>query len=270
MKKLKLLIIGGILLVIIAAVALHFATPSLLREGIQRGGTAALGTDVELEAVSISAFSGEASLQGLRIDNLEGFAEPDFMKADRISVEVQPWSLLGSPVKIGAIVLEKPVFTLEASMSGTNFTKLLDRLSGDGKSSEGEPAPAAKSEAGATELQIEMVRIDGGQVIVAQSAWGKDAKTLELAPIEIRDLSSEDGKSTTDLAGLMGKIVAAVLEQVATKNDIPPELITILKQDIGKSGVVKDIIDEAKDLGGGVQKTVDEAGKILDVFKKKN
>ena len=269
MKKLKLLIIGVILLAIIAAIALHFATPSLLKTGIQKGGSVALGTDVEVEAAAMSVFSGEASIEGLRIDNVEGFSEPDLLKAGNISIEVQPWSLLGSPIKVGAIVLKDPVFTLEASLSGTNFTKLLGQLSSGEESPKEEPTPAPEGDAGpGKQLEIEVVRIDGGKVILAQSAFGQDSKTLELSPIEIRDLSSEDGRTTTDLAGLTGKILAAVLEQVATKNDIPPQLITILKQDIGKSGVVKDILDEAKDLGGGVQKTIDSAGKVLDVFKK--
>ncbi|MEM7264285.1 MAG: AsmA family protein, partial [Planctomycetota bacterium] len=162
MGKLKKLVVILLLLVVIVAAAGHFFSGSILKAAVEKGGSEGLGTEVRVESASLWAPSSTASLRGLEIANLDGFTQPNLLDAAGIDVEVSATSLLGEPVTIGTITLTEPVFTLEATLTSTNLTKLLAQL--DKGEAKGEPAPEADTSGSGekpTELKIELVRIVG-------------------------------------------------------------------------------------------------------------
>ncbi len=281
MKKLKKLAIIGFVLVIILGVTLHFVTPSLVKTAVETSGTDALETNVAVENVSLSLFTSTAELNGLAIQNLDGFELPNLFTAKGIHLEVSPMSMMSSPVVIGAIVIDEPVFSLEAALTSTNLTRLLSQLS----KKQSAPAPTEeKTESEPTELKIQVVRIIKPKVIVSQSAIGSDTDSLELDTIEIKDWE------TTTIGGVTFRILGEVVEAVAKKNKIPPALLALLKSDIlnveglenlggilegvGELGTTvgdaaKDIVGEAvggavgEAVGGAVTEGVKGAGNLI-------
>ena len=253
--KLKKIIVIGLAVLLVMGIGLHYLGATIFKAAIESGGTAALETEVEVETTSLWAMSGTAEIDGLTIHNLEGFEQPNLLTAKSIRVEVSPLSLLSSPVTIGTIVIEEPVFALEAALTTTNLTKLLAQLGRKSK-----PA-AEKSDAEATDLEIEVVRIENPKVILAQSAIGSNDETIEIDTIEIQDWE------TTTISGLTFRILGEVLKAIAKKNRIPAEFVALLKRDIaniealGGLGVV---LDEIGTVGAGVKGTLENGKKILN------
>ncbi len=79
MKTLFKVLAGlGSLLVLILAGSL-FYLDSIVQQAAVRVGSQVTGTAAELDSASVSLFSGELSLAGLRIGNPEGFSAPQVL-----------------------------------------------------------------------------------------------------------------------------------------------------------------------------------------------
>jgi len=254
MKK-KIALLTMLMFLIVLSLPFLFGG-TLLRGGVEVGGSAALGTDVTLASASLSILGGSVELTELSVGNLDGYSEPKLLEARVIRMKVAPMSLLSKTVEIEEIVLESPVFTLEATLKGSNLNELLSRFESGEAGSGGEAPPAPTEAAGEqTQLNVGLVLVTAPRVIVSQSAWGKDRDEITLDNIEIRDLGS------SDMGGLTEKIVAEVLRQVLTKNHVPADLQAVLsgsggdliqpvKKEVDKvKGVLKKQLDGF--LGGG-------------------
>ena len=247
--KTPIKIIGIVILAVIAlAVVLVLFLDSLIRSGVEKGGSYALGVDVELEGAHLSILKGRLALSGLRISNPEGFKGDTLFEAGKIAVDVRPGALMEDEITIDSIILEGPSLMIEQSAGATNLSQLLE-----GIGSEGTQAPKPKE--GEKTFLIETLRIDEAKVTFASFATANAPVTVPLPPIEMKDISSEDGTGLT-LAQLAEQIFAKILRTSLTegKGLIPGDMmkeITGSLRDV-VPGLTQGLMEQTKDVIKGL------------------
>ncbi|MEO8605683.1 MAG: hypothetical protein ABI629_24150, partial [bacterium] len=97
--------IGGaatLALLAVAAVGLLLALDGIVQGVLERRGSELFGTAVRIDAVHIALHRGTASVRGVHVANPPGFAAPEALRLDAITVEVDLLTAFSSPTVINA------------------------------------------------------------------------------------------------------------------------------------------------------------------------
>jgi uncharacterized protein involved in outer membrane biogenesis len=118
------------LLVILAALMwLFFAQmSSVVKVGIEAAGTEALKVPVKLEKVSLSPWSGRASLESLEIGNPEGFTTPHAVRIRQIDLVLDLDRSEEKLLVIKELILDGLEVNSESSASGTNLARIIENI----------------------------------------------------------------------------------------------------------------------------------------------
>jgi hypothetical protein len=253
MKLLRRLLLVGLALVVLAVGALYFGLDAAVRKAVEKGGSMALGVPTHLDGATLSPFSGELRLAGLRIENPAGFEDTPFLTLESAHTKVALDSLRDEVVRIELVELEEVGLLLQRRGGESNYGVILDHLrsNGEGKEPKGEGGVRLNIE----RLVIRDIRADfdllplGGEVTRA---------VVTIPEIVIEDLGNSDQGAS------MGEITAAVVEALlqatlqAGGKVLSPELLGDLAQGLGHLGV------ETIDLGKGVLGSIGEGtGNVL-------
>ena len=130
--------IVGIPILLILVVLLRL--DSIVRMGVQVGGTRALGVETRLNSAAVSLLGRSIALRGLDVANPNGFKSPSFLKADLISVSAEVGALRKKEIHLYLVTLDGPEITYEYAKPKSNLTALMDNLKGN----EEAPKPAGK------------------------------------------------------------------------------------------------------------------------------
>ncbi|MDP9268674.1 MAG: AsmA family protein [Acidobacteriota bacterium] len=129
MKNRKLLIIAGVvvlvLIVLLAAVPL-FVNVDSFRPQLEAQLKSALGRDVKVAKLSLSAFAGHVTAQDVTISDDPAFSKQPFITAKSVAVEASVMKLLtGGGLQVSSITLREPQVTLIHDPGGKwNFSSL--------------------------------------------------------------------------------------------------------------------------------------------------
>ena len=88
MKWIKRIVILLVLVVVVVAVIAVVMIDRIAKTGVEQGGTYAMGVTTKLDGIHIGLLSGSVSLDGLSVENPEGFKADHFLKLGDGSVEV--------------------------------------------------------------------------------------------------------------------------------------------------------------------------------------
>ncbi len=244
----KLVTIFAVLVVV--GVVLLFVSSRIIGSGIKAGvetfGPEVTQTTITLESVELSAFSGAGSIKGLVVGNPEGFNTPHAIKLDGFSMKLQPMSVLSDKIVINEIIIDGPEFIYESGLNikNSNISAILANIEAFTGESEEE-----MEEAGSTKnVQIDLLRITGGQVKVSNKLMAGQSLMVPLPNIELKDIGADDDGSTF---GETMKIVFQAINQGIISS-------------VGKSGNA--IGDQLKNIGEGSQKGL---GGLLQGIKDK-
>lgn len=120
----------GALVIVVLVVAASFVVGALMGPVAQRILTdvisPALGVKVEAAAIDISPMSGACRITGFQVGGPEGFKSPHVFKFDKMTVDVDVWSLLGDVVIVEQVLIEGGQTVFETGRSGSNLTKLVE------------------------------------------------------------------------------------------------------------------------------------------------
>jgi hypothetical protein len=202
MKKLiKFLLIGVPLIIIIGGVALWFGLNQIVESGVEKVGPMITKTDINMESVSISPFSGRGEIVQFDMGNPEGFKSQSILKAKNIVVSVEPKSVMSDVIVVNEIIIEEPEVTYEASViTGSNVSKILENINEftskipSGGTGEEEAPP----EEGAAQKKIIIKRfhMNEGKVRVVSKDLMGAGTLLPLPKIDERDIGTETGGVT--------------------------------------------------------------------------
>ena len=200
----KKILISLVLIVAVAVGAVVYYFDSLVKTGIETAGTQTLSTNVAVGSVSLSPLSGSGSIEGIVIDNPEGWEADTIFELGGVSVQLDPGSVMGEVVEIDSIVIDSPVITYETRITTDNVRDLISNIpgSGSGASSETEQGPGRQIII--RDLQLLQPRVN------LVSALGS-------APVSLPDLRlqniGEQGNAAT-VADAMRQVMSAISQSI--------------------------------------------------------
>lgn len=217
----KKIIIGGIaavvILLVVVVLIVGLSLDGAIRRAVITYGPQLTKTDVKLDSVSLSLFSGSGTLKGFVIGNPQGFKTPSAMQVGTASLAVQPRSVFGPKVIIRSFNLQSPEITFETDLRTNNLSKLLANVEeATGTAGETPQKPKETNAGPGKKLEMDDFLITGGKVHVAITlpALGERSTTVALPEIHLTNLGTNaDGITAAELTHR----VLHIVEQEAAK-----------------------------------------------------
>lgn len=236
MKLIKRLILAAVVLVVLLAVgafaALYYIN-DLVKLGVEKGGTVALGTKTTLGSADVSVFGGRAGINDLAVANPPGFKAPEFMSLGKGLVAVSLSSLRQDVVEIPTLELDVIRVTLERKDGKTNYKVILDNLAKlpSGSSKGGSDTPGKKFIVKDLKINDVKVTVDMLDTPVPLGSLVVPVEQIHLTEIG----TASKGLPMADIAGI---IVRAVLKTASDNGQgiIPADILGDLNGQLGALG----------------------------------
>lgn len=209
----KLAVIGIGVLVLIGVGILYFSLNRVIRSAIETYGPRATKSEVRLGGVSVSPFSGNASLSNLVVGNPQGFKTPSAFTMESMQVSLNVGSVMSDTVAIREIIISAPEITYELGPGGSNLAVLqknVEAFSGGG-AKEGEQAPPAPQ--GGKKVTIDRLRVERAKLLVSAAPVQAEPVTLTLPDIELKNLGK--GNQGVSLAAATEQLLEEINRQAA-------------------------------------------------------
>lgn len=218
-KGFKYSIIGAAVIVVLGFLLLTLSLDYLVKTAIEDTGTEMTQTGVTVESVSISLFSGEGSIEGLRVKNPEGFENEYAVVMQRFDIGLDVGSLLTDTLIINEILITGPDLSVIQKVPENNLRMLMKNIN----ASVGEESSSSGG------MIIERLLVQNGQVTVIPNIGGTGSATITMGTIELENVGRQGSSS-----------VKQVIEQVSSR---------ILNEAIqaAVSGQLEGLKDRAKD-----------------------
>ncbi|MBI2814067.1 MAG: hypothetical protein HYX71_07265 [Opitutae bacterium] len=198
----KLLLLGGLAVLLVVYVGLTFSLGSIVKAGVNSFGPKLTQTRVELAGANISPLTGSGTLTGLTVGNPKGWSDNDAFRLGKVQVDVQPFSILGDHIVVNEISIDGPEFLYETKIVASNIKDMLKNI----ENFTGSGGQAAETKAGKPiKFEVKKFRLTGG---VVKLGVGPAAVPVPLPPISIDDLGVKEGGITPD------QLAGAVMKQV--------------------------------------------------------
>jgi uncharacterized protein involved in outer membrane biogenesis len=265
-KLVKRLTLVSILLIVLLAAGLFAAlyyVNDLVKLGVEKGGTVALGTKTSLQSADVGLFSGKAALSNLTVANPDGFKAPEFFSLGSAAAAVSLNSLRSDVVEVPSIELSTIRVALERKDGRTNYKVILDNLAklptGSGKSG-GSDTPGKK-------FIIRDLKINDAKVTVDMLDTPIPLGSL-VVPIDRIHLSeigtASKGLPLADIAGI---VIRAVLGTASANGQgiIPADILGDLQSQLGALGSLDQLgVNVQAQVGAELQKAADKARTELE------
>jgi hypothetical protein len=267
MKKiLRRLILILIVLIVLALAGSYIFLGAIIKKGVETTAPQITKTDVKLNSVTLSLFSGSGKIKGFVLGNPQGFKTPSAISVGTANLALEPKSLFGDKIIIRDITVDAPEITWESDLTAVNLKKILSNIEessgGGAKASDtNQPAPAAKTESGpGKKLEVDNFLIKNAKVHVNVNApvIGQQTANVNIPEIHLTNMGTNAEGITA--AELSKKILAAIVEKSAQEAE---KVIA----DMTKGGKFF-----GKEPGGVTSETntlQNAASKALDLFNKK-
>lgn len=251
-KTISVIILCVIILTLILWGFFYLLGEYLLKAHIETAGAKTLGVAVEVGELQLSIRKGMIGIRNLVVKNPPGYAHKELFVLGKCTINTNVKTLLSDVVHIKELKLENMNLTIEQKVLSNNLQDVINSLK------------AKREEAGkpsGKKLRVDTLEITGITVNVKllPVPGGADTVTLNLDPIRMENLGSDDKLNTGKLAG---KITLAIAERVAVQGVevLPEKMVKTMRStlgktiDIGKAAAEegKKILDKGKDVGTGV------------------
>jgi hypothetical protein len=268
MKKiLRRLVFILIVLIVLAVGASYLFLGAIIKKGVETAGPKITKTDVKLNSVTLSFFSGSGKIKGFVLGNPQGFKTPAAISVGTANLAVEPKSLFGDKIIVRDISVDGPEITWESDLTAVNLKKILSNIeesSGGGEkpsSDTNQPAPAAKSEAGpGKKLEVDNFLIKNAKVHVNVNApvIGQQTANINIPEIHLTNMGTNaDGITAAELSK---QVLGAIVEKSAGE-------VEKVIADMAKGG--KFFGKEPGSIVSETNSLQNAAGKALDLFNKK-
>lgn len=213
----RIAIAGGVLVlaVVIAAVVVLGQLGRLIERGVESEGPGLTGTSVSLGGASVSIFSGEGELRGLRIGNPKGFSDDNAFDLGRIRIAIDPASVTSDVVRVKSLVVDGPRLLAEFDASGrNNLGAILNHV----RSVSGGTARSGGGSGGTQKkMIIDEFRFENAEARVLASALNLD-KSVKVPPVVLKNLGARQGGAAAgDIANQMLRPIVESTVQAAKR-----------------------------------------------------
>lgn len=202
LKKLGIVVVGLIVLVLIASLWIDSAAST----AVQDAATRALGVETTLESMDLSIFAGQCAIEGLEIQNPDGFVSPHFLKLGAGEIEANLMSVLGDVVEIPRIVLSRIEVNLEHAGGKSNFDTILENVK-KGRDPDGDAEGKGYK---IDEIVLEDITVATSVALAGTAPIGT---TLKVPEIRLKNVGHDSDKGAL-LRDVAAQVVQAVLSGV--------------------------------------------------------
>ncbi len=200
MKKGSKVLVAIAVLAIVVIGAIFFLVTnidSLVKRGIEKYGSRATGTKVDVASVKIGLREGTGSVSGLSIGNPKGFTTPRAFSLGNITIDLDTGSITGDPIVIDELTVSAPKVIYEINKSGkANINEIKDNLAGPKKT---EPSKAEEKGEG-KKILIRRLVVEQGEVEIHIAAKPGEPLSAKMERIELLNVGGEGGSTPGEIA----------------------------------------------------------------------
>lgn len=245
MKIGKRTILAAAATVAVAAALLLLCLGPIVKGAVKAFGPAFLGVPVNVESVSISAFSGKAEIRGFEIGNPEGFDTPYLLHADTLAVDLSVRELLGGSCHIRDLRVIGPRVWYHRKLASSNVSTLLEGLDSKAAEEKSKDRPDRKKDS--KPVVIDHFLFDEGVVGVKVGAGVE----IPLAKVELNDIGKDGALMPAQLVRVvLGAVFDSVLHAVSAIGDLATDAVGTI------GGVAKDAVGATVNAAGSVLRGV--------------
>ncbi len=241
---LNFIVLPLVILLVILVAAFFFVGSGLIKSGIEKAASSALGVPVTIKSIDLSILRGRVSINGLVVKNPQGYANETLLELGKATVNLDIGSLMSDTVKIQLVKLDDTKLTIEQKGLSNNLKEILNNLPKEEKKAEPQPEKEGKNlhinhlEITSTNVRVKLLPIPGKS----------DTISLKLDPIIMDNLGTDKKLS-------IGILTAKVLKAIAT--GVAKQGAGVLPDDMVKG--IGSSLDKAAEIG----KTATEEGKKM-------
>ena len=203
MKKVFLMLLVLAVLVAAGLFWLSRNMDSLVKQGIERYGSAMTQAQVTVGAVNISPTDGKGSLRDLSVGNPAGFKTAHALKAALIEIEIDVSTLTKDVLLIRRIAIQAPDVIYEKGATLTNFDAIAQHIAGSVASTR-----AKSDKASSKRFIVEHLSVHNAKAQASAAFMGGKTVVLALPDIDLKNLGRAQGGLRAD--ELAGAVVAAL------------------------------------------------------------
>lgn len=234
----KKIILIGLAVVIVALAAgiwyLYSSLDSIVEEAIERYGSEAAGTRVEVGSVSLSLRDGKGTLRGVSVANPEGFSSGNAIYFGEVTLQLDLGSIRENPVVLEQVFIDAAQVRFEMNEQGTsNFDVLRKNL---------QRSSGSSGQGGAERrISIRSFEARNGKIEVDAPQLGEEM-TAELPTVKRSNLGGSNGAPPAQIGKeVLGAFVQATVNaaarqgiQKAIEKQLGGEAGDALKKILGK------------------------------------
>jgi len=230
MKKIliKFALVIFLLVVIIIGIAWAMAS-TIVRKGVERGASQALGVDTRIDILKVSLINGRLAIDGLAIDSPKGFQTSQLMKSGRFEFQMKPLSLLTETVQLRKFELDGLEVNIEQKLGGNNISPILANLRKPESGAKKQERTAGKR------ISVERVLIDNvvANIRLPAELGIATPKTIKIPRIELTDVTSDNAKGIL-FSELIRRLFPVIIAAVVNEGGgiLPEDLLKDLKVDV--------------------------------------
>lgn len=196
MKPVFQVLFAVIVIVALGALILSFSLDGIVKSNIESTTSEMLDTSVEVNDVSISILDGTGTIDGITIQNPEGFSDNPAIKLQQIQMDVDLYSLLSDTIVVKELRIQKPELFVEQKADGNNLNALNQKL---------QTQPPSE-----TSMVIDYLLVADGRVTLTADIGEEKTVEGEFSKIEIEGIGRQ-GNNTMSQA--MQQILEPILQR---------------------------------------------------------
>jgi hypothetical protein len=210
-KPLKILgVIALVIVVAIVGAVFYMASnvDAIVENLIEEQGSAATGTAVRVDGVSIDLRAATGAVTGLTVANPEGFGGDPAIEFGSLKLRLDAGSLFESPIVVENIDVGEATLRMEQSGSRNNLQVLLDKL-------RSEPPAEPETEDQGTRVVIERFALTDANASLSVVDLDEQ-RTLDVPDIVLTDIGKSGGATATEVARqILEPVIRRTLESSA-------------------------------------------------------
>lgn len=259
MSKLLRIIAILVVILVVGFIFVIFNLNSIVKSGVETGGSYVLKVPVTLEESNIS-FMGSGELKNLNIGNPEGFKSKHLFDLSAVKLSVDLFSVTGDTIHIKEVSVDSAHVIYESGQGTSNVKALLANIQGEpSKEEPGKEEPAPKEEPVKSEepdgeakkekkIIIDHLLIKGTKVGYSNPLLGGKTINLTLPTIEQKDIGKAEGGAP--MSEVVKSIITEVNKSILSSIKEAGQKVGDQVKDLGdklKSPETKEALDSAKD-----------------------
>ena len=203
-KTLKYSLIGLGAILIVGFLSVSLFLNSMVKSGIEEVGSDMAGTQVTVESVSLSLFSGSGSIEGIKIDNPDNFESEHAIVLQNLEISADLTSLFSDEIIINEIIISEPAISIIQKIPDNNLRMLMSNFN----------AAMEEGSSSSATMIIEHLLVQNGQVTVTPSIGAAKVAIVKMDKFELNNIGEQGSNSTEQV---VNQVASAIINEALQK-----------------------------------------------------